>query len=92
MTAQSKLILDQIALHADMGAPLTIRKMIEFRQIASPATIHKHLASLRMSGYVIATSSGDCNRIKYLTLSSLGQKYINNLSKAIISAAAEKLN
>jgi DNA-binding MarR family transcriptional regulator len=88
MTPLSKLILDQIALHEYQGKLLTVREMIGFEQIASPATLHKHLASLRSSGYVSATSDSNDNRTKHLVLTALGHQYVNNLSQAIIQAAA----
>lgn len=88
MSALSKLILDQIALHEDVGKPLTVREMIGVDQIASPATLHKHLASLRASGYVAARSEGSDKITKYLVLTSLGHEYVNTLSKAIVQAGA----
>ena len=88
LTALSKLILDQIALHEDVGKPLTVREMIGVDQLASPATLHKHLASLRASGYVTARSEGRDKRTKYLVLTSLGHEYVNTLSKAIVQAGA----
>ena len=88
MTPLSRLILDQIALHQAQGKPLTVREMIGFKEIASPATLHKHLASLRTSGYVSTTSNNKDKRSKHLVLTSLGHQYVNNLSKAIVQAAA----
>ena len=88
MSPLSQKILDQIALYAMGDKPLTIRKMLDFDQIASPATIHKHLAMLRKSDFVTAQSNGQDNRTKYLTLSPLGDEYIDHLSKAILKAAA----
>ena len=88
MTPISTLILDQLALHEDAGINLTVRQVISFKQIASPATLHKHLASLRSSGYVSTISNDKDKRNKYLALSSLGHQYIDNLSKAIVQAAA----
>ena len=41
MTHLSKLIFDQVALYEEMGNPLTVREMLSFNEIASPATIHK---------------------------------------------------
>ena len=69
--------------------PLTVREMLDFHQIASPATIHKHLSRLRKSGYVTAQSNDNDKRTKHLTLSLLGYEYIDHLSKAILKAAAK---
>jgi SOS-response transcriptional repressor LexA len=55
MTPLSKLIFDQVALYEAMGNPLAVREMLSFNEIASPATIHKHLSALKSSGYVFAT-------------------------------------
>jgi len=87
MTPLSKLILDQIALHQAQEKPLTVRQMIGFKEIASPATLHKHLTSLRNSGYVSATSDNKDKRTKHLLLTSLGYQYVKNLSQAIVQAA-----
>ena len=84
----SPKILDQIALYASGDNPLTVREMLDFDQIASPATIHKHLSRLRKSGYVTAQSNDNDKRTKHLTLSPLGYEYIDHLSKAILKAAA----
>ena len=88
MSPLSQKILDQIALYEMSDNPLTVRKMLGFDQIASPATIHKHLTMLRKSDFVTAQSNGQDKRTKYLTLSPLGDKYIDHLSKAILKAAA----
>ena len=85
----SQKILDQIALYAMSDKPLTVREMLDFDQIASPATIHKHLSRLRKSGYVTAQSNDNDKRTKHLTLSPLGYKYIDHLSKAILKAATK---
>ena len=92
MTHLSKLIFDQVALYEQMGNPLTVREMLSFNEIASPATIHKHLSALRSSGYVFATSDGNDKRTKHLVVSSQGHRYINFLSKAIKKAAVSSSN
>jgi DNA-binding MarR family transcriptional regulator len=89
MSPLSQKILDQIALYAMGNKPLTVREMLDFHQIASPATIHKHLSRLRKSGYVTAQSNDNDKRTKHLTQSLLGYEYIDHLSKAILKAAAK---
>lgn len=88
MSPLAKLILDQIALSEVSGKPLTVREMLEFDKLASPATLHKHLLILRNSGYVSAATDAKDKRTKHLVLTSLGHQYINSLSKAIVQAAA----
>ena len=87
MSPLADLILDQIAIHEEAGNLLTVRKLIGFEQIASPATIHKHLSRLRKLGYVIAETKDDDKRTKHLVLSPMGHQYINTLSKALVKAA-----
>jgi DNA-binding MarR family transcriptional regulator len=87
MTPLSKLILDQVARHEASGKPLTVRQLIGHQEIASPATLHKHLARLRDSGYITTQTDDLDKRTKYLLLSSIGQEYIQKLSKAIVKAA-----
>ena len=79
----SQKILDQIALYAMGDKPLTVREMLDFDQIASPATIHKHLSRLRKSGYVGVDENGTDKRTKPLVLTPLGHQYIDALSKAL---------
>jgi SOS-response transcriptional repressor LexA len=92
MTPLSKLIFDQVALYEAMENPLAVREMLSFNEIASPATIHKHLSALKSSGYVFATSDGNDKRTKHLVVSSQGHRYINFLSKAIKKAAVSSFN
>jgi DNA-binding MarR family transcriptional regulator len=89
LTLKSKLILDQIALHEFAEKPLTIRQAMSFDQIASPATLHKNLSTLRSSGYISAISLNTDKRTKHLVLTSLGHQYVKALSKAIVLAAAD---
>jgi DNA-binding MarR family transcriptional regulator len=89
LTLKSKLILDQIALHVFAEKPLTIRQAMSFDQIASPATLHKNLSTLRSSGYISAISLNTDKRTKHLVLTSLGHRYVKALSKAIVLAAAD---
>jgi len=79
----SQKILDQIALYAMSDKPLTVREMLDFDQIASPATIHKHLSRLRKSGYVDVVINKTDKRTKPLVLTPLGHQYIDALSKAL---------
>lgn len=88
LTPISRLLLDQIALHEDAGSPLTVRVLIGHAHIASPATLHKHLARLRSSGLVTTITIGDDKRTKHLVLTSSGKCYVDQLSKAIVKAAS----
>ena len=89
LTFKSKLILDQIALHAFAGKPLTVKQAMGFDQIASPATLHKNLSTLKDSGYISAISLNEDKRTKHLVLTSLGHQYVKALSKVIVLAAAD---
>ena len=83
MSPLSQKILDQIALNEMGDNPLTAREMLDFDQIASPATIHKHLSRLRKSGYVDVVINKTDKRTKPLVLTPLGHQYIDALSKAL---------
>lgn len=91
MTPLSKLIFDQIALHEHKSKPLTVRELLAFKDIASSATVHKHLSFLRSSGYVSTITDENDKRTKYLVLAPLGHAYTSSLSKAIKQAAAYAL-
>jgi DNA-binding MarR family transcriptional regulator len=83
MTHLSKIILDHVALNELQSHPLSVRQLIAIETIASPATIHKHLSSLRKSGYVGVVINKIDKRTKPLVLTPLGHQYIDALSKAL---------
>ena len=83
MTHLSKIILDHVALNELQLHPLSVRQLIAIETIASPATIHKHLSSLRNSGYVGVDMNKTDKRTKPLVLTLLGHQYIDALSKAL---------
>jgi len=83
MTPLSKIILDHVALNERQLHPLSVRQLITIDAIASPATIHKHLSSLRNSGYVDVDMNKTDKRTKPLVLTLLGHQYIDALSKAL---------
>ena len=85
----SKVILEVLALHESEGNPLSVSDLLEFNKIASPATLHKHLAKLRRLGYVSAISSEKDKRSKFLILSATGKSYFRKLSQAIHEASVE---
>lgn len=88
LTPLSRILFDEIALHEANGKPLSVRALMAFSHIASPATIHKHLRRLRDAGLVAAEFSEHDKRIKLLAITSHGHRFINQLSKAILKAAA----
>jgi DNA-binding transcriptional ArsR family regulator len=88
LTPLSRIIFDEIALHEASGKPLTVKLLIGFSHIASPTTLHKHLARLRDAGLVTTKPKGNDKRIKQLVLTPQGRSFINQLSKAILSASS----
>ncbi len=88
LTPLSRIIFDQIAIHEASGKPLTVKLLIGFSHIASPTTLHKHLGRLRDADLVTTKPKGNDKRIKQLVLTPQGRSFINQLSKAILSASS----
>jgi len=82
-----RVLLGSIAAREVAGSPMTVSDLISMSHIASPATLHKHLSTLVELGYVRNQPQGSSRRTKHLTLTHLGQRYIETLNRAVVQAS-----
>jgi DNA-binding MarR family transcriptional regulator len=78
-------LLNEIALAMIAENKLTVSKALEFKNIASPATIHAAMKRLIAKQLVLQVPS-EKGRMKYLQLTKLGLKRYSELSEIMISS------
>jgi DNA-binding MarR family transcriptional regulator len=83
---EAKLLLDEIAVHQNRNAPLTVSELMALSSIASPATIHRKLNALIDEDLVEVQFEGKNRRTKYLVVTSKANKYFTQLSGALNKA------
>lgn len=83
---EAKLLLDEIAIQHFKNTPLTVSDLMALKHIASPATIHRKLDSLLQANLVELKFEGDNRRSKFISITKTGDRYLSNLSKAMIKA------
>ncbi len=83
---EAKLLLDEIAIQHFKNTPLTVSDLMALKHIASPATIHRKLDSLLQANLVELKFEGDNRRTKFISITKTGDRYLSNLSKAMIKA------
>ena len=76
----------EIGYHEEVGAPLTL-KQLQLLNIASPATVRRHLARMVKEGLVIKQPAASDHRIVNLMLSSMAhqalQDYVERITQAL---------
>jgi len=83
---EAKLLLDEIAINHYRGTPLTVSDLMALKHIASPATIHRRLDTLLQANLAELKFEGENRRTKFIAITKNGDRYLNNLSKAMIKA------
>lgn len=83
---EAKLLLDEIAINHYKGTPLTVSDLMALKHIASPATIHRKLDSLLQANLAELKFEGENRRTKFIAITKSGDRYLSNLSKAMIKA------
>ena len=86
--ADSRKLLELIALKHNQQQPLTISEAMALGHIASPATIHRKLDLLRDVGMVETVHEGQNRRTKYLVPTKAASDYFANMGKAVQQAIA----
>ena len=80
-----KQILEEIAIGVSNDKLLTVSDVMSFKQLGSPATLHRKLDVLLNAKLVESIFQGNNRRTKYINLTSSGQAYFERLSSAIES-------
>lgn len=86
----AKYLLQLIVLRHAQGKALTVTEAMGMTAVASPATIHRKLDTLREAGLVIQTFEGRNRRTKYLTPTDATDAYFAKLGQVMSEAAALK--
>jgi len=84
--ADSRKLLELIALKHNQQNPLTISEAMALGHIASPATIHRKLDLLRDVGMVDTVHEGKNRRTKYLVPTPKAFEHFADLGKAMQQA------
>jgi len=80
-----KQILEEIAIGVSNDKLLTVSDVMSFKQLGSPATLHRKLDVLLNAKLVESIFQGNNRRTKYINLTNSGQAYFERLSSAIQS-------
>ena len=80
-----KQILEEIAIGVSNDKLLTVSDVMSFKQLGSPATLHRKLDVLLNAKLVESIFQGNNRRTKYINLTPSGQAYFERLSSAIES-------
>ena len=78
-------LLEEIALAEHYSNPLTVTAAMAL-PLASPATLHRRLDSLREAGYIEQSFKGDNRRTKYLVTTARSKTYFKSMGFALSNA------
>lgn len=81
-------ILALVARAAQEARRLSVRDMMAFDELGSPATIHSRLKSMRKKGWILLADTDDARR-KQVTLTPAALKHFDDLSHCMMKAAQE---
>jgi len=82
-------LLEEIAVAHANGSPLTVTNAMELSSIASPATLHRKLDTLREAGLIDQVFEGTNRRTKYLSPTKAAAKYFESMGKALEQATRQ---
>lgn len=79
-------LLEAIAVAASRECPLTVTEAMSLVNIASPATLHRKIRSLKDAG-LVTQSLDDCNRkTRLLMPTAKADRYFSSMGKYIASS------
>lgn len=84
----AKKLLETIAVQHFQGKSLTVTEAMTMSHIASPATIHRKLNTLREIGMIETLHEGTNRRTKFLVPTSQANRYFEEHSKTMHQAVA----
>lgn len=79
-------LFEAIAVRWVEGNYMTVTEAMQLNFVASPATIHRKLDHLILTGYVRAENRGNNRRTKYLALTNWGINYLSLKARIMQSA------
>jgi hypothetical protein len=90
LDSTAEKLLEMITIQYGLEQTLTVTECMELSTIASPATIHRKLDELRLSGWIDFTYEGSNRRTKYFVPSAKANKYFDKVSKLMSKALAHQ--
>jgi hypothetical protein len=81
-------ILNMVAFATKEQARLSVRDMMAYSELGSPATIHNRLKSMRAKGWIMLTDTEDSRR-KQITLTQAAWIHFDKLAKCLFDAVKE---
>ena len=69
--------------------PITVVEAMNMTQDISTSTIFRYLKKMRAKGYLQLVIDETDNRIKYVSLTPLTERYFNKMGKLLVKAASE---
>lgn len=82
-------LLTLIGRHWFEGSPLSVRRLMQMRELASPATVHKRLHALKNIELVDFAESAADSRKRMIVPGSKAIAYFTSASSAILQAAMQ---
>jgi DNA-binding MarR family transcriptional regulator len=82
----AKKLLEVIAIKHSQGQDFTISDAMAMQHIASPATIHRKLDQLRISGLIDSAHEGTNRRTKFLKPTPQALSYFDTLGTLVQKA------
>lgn len=68
-------------------APFRVQDILQMKEIASQATLHKTLSTLVKDGYLILKSSQEDGRVKYVVMTKKIAKLLEQVNSHLIKSA-----
>jgi DNA-binding MarR family transcriptional regulator len=78
-------LLDVVSLKTIQQQRLSVKDLMGYSQIASPATMHKHIHAMIDKGWIFLVPTEDARR-KQIVLTNAALKHFDRLGNAIIKA------
>jgi predicted transcriptional regulator len=88
LDANETYLLEQLSQYWANNQRITVTEAMNMPMLScfSISTIHSHLKSLRIKGYVQLIVDETDNRVKYVSASELTQTYFSKLGKSMLKA------
>jgi len=83
MDLDAKKLLEVIVVSDSKGKTLTVTDTMQMSHIASPATIHRKLETLRQLGFIANEYVGENRRTKYLEPTPAATKYFEQVGSVM---------
>ena len=90
LTLNEEHLLEQIAIHCEMGNPFNVSEACLMRQFGCISTVHHQIQKLSSAGLIFLDLDKHDRRKKFINLSSYGLEYFKHiedcLDKALLHA------